>query len=356
MTDFLDALIDRHTNAAPRIVPRLASIYEPEVAAGGWDAAASNDASEMEETFYTEPADPMKETARTHVGITDFQALAIPATPAASSATIEPTAEKTGLDIAGPKPAGKTGLYEPEFSFPGRAKVFESSKPWACTPITPAMGSIGHEPEEARNEHVSLHREATPEDHAFVNKAHAENNRVSGKAGLKEPTFFSSKEMADNTKITETLAADLIAPVKVTVRPVRQEEHVEQKPEPTQVTEGAPFFSNKNPAGSEFPLATQETMKMREVNSASDRINSTFPEKDQGILNPSAVLIAPAMLTAAGLERPASQPEPVINVTIGRIEVRATVPPQKQSSKPANRPPMMGLDEYLHRRSEGHDR
>jgi hypothetical protein len=67
-------------------------------------------------------------------------------------------------------------------------------------------------------------------------------------------------------------------------------------------------------------------------------------------------LISPVLAADAGQERPVVRPEPVINVTIGRIEVRATPAPQKPSPKPANRPPVMGLDEYLRRRSEGHDR
>ncbi len=51
-----------------------------------------------------------------------------------------------------------------------------------------------------------------------------------------------------------------------------------------------------------------------------------------------------------------SRPESVINVTIGRIEVRATVSQQKQTPKPESRTAVMGLEEYLRRRSGGQDR
>ena len=50
-----------------------------------------------------------------------------------------------------------------------------------------------------------------------------------------------------------------------------------------------------------------------------------------------------------------SQPAPTIHVTIGRVEVRATLPatsPRKQSP-PA---PLMGLDEYLRKRAKGDGR
>jgi len=51
----------------------------------------------------------------------------------------------------------------------------------------------------------------------------------------------------------------------------------------------------------------------------------------------------------------APQMEPTINVTIGRVEVRATLPaptPRKQASAPQ----LMGLDEYLRKRARGDDR
>jgi len=51
----------------------------------------------------------------------------------------------------------------------------------------------------------------------------------------------------------------------------------------------------------------------------------------------------------------ASQPEPTINVTIGRIEVRATVLPQKNLPEPVKRLPVMSLEEYLRRRTGGRD-
>ena len=77
---------------------------------------------------------------------------------------------------------------------------------------------------------------------------------------------------------------------------------------------------------------------------------------NQGLLKPSATLIAPVVPSVAGPELSTSQPEPVINVTIGRIEVRATVSQQKPTPKPESRTPVMGLEEYLRRRSGGHDR
>lgn len=46
-------------------------------------------------------------------------------------------------------------------------------------------------------------------------------------------------------------------------------------------------------------------------------------------------------------------PEPTVQVTIGRIEVRAVQSSQPSSAKPRATPPVMNLDDYLRRRSSG---
>src|SRR5262249_17103988 len=45
--------------------------------------------------------------------------------------------------------------------------------------------------------------------------------------------------------------------------------------------------------------------------------------------------------------------EQVINVTIGRIEVRATPPPSAAARSSNQKPPVMSLDDYLRQRSGG---
>ena len=49
---------------------------------------------------------------------------------------------------------------------------------------------------------------------------------------------------------------------------------------------------------------------------------------------------------------PATRPTPTIQVTIGRIEVRATPPPAQHAKKPNSAPPVMTLDDYLRQRSK----
>lgn len=64
----------------------------------------------------------------------------------------------------------------------------------------------------------------------------------------------------------------------------------------------------------------------------------------------------PSLRSLIPPQQPKSSPvEPTINVTIGRIEVRATLPPASaKTQRPA--PPILSLDEYLHQRAGGNRR
>jgi hypothetical protein len=55
----------------------------------------------------------------------------------------------------------------------------------------------------------------------------------------------------------------------------------------------------------------------------------------------------------SGSQQAEPQAAPTINVTIGRIEVRATTPPAAQLRKPKPAAPTMSLEEYLRRRDRG---
>jgi hypothetical protein len=49
---------------------------------------------------------------------------------------------------------------------------------------------------------------------------------------------------------------------------------------------------------------------------------------------------------------PAEPPAPVLHVTIGRIEVRASAPQPAQKARPANEPPVEKLEDYLRARRD----
>lgn len=58
-------------------------------------------------------------------------------------------------------------------------------------------------------------------------------------------------------------------------------------------------------------------------------------------------------LPSDAAEQPAPQPETVINVAIGRIEVRATPPSTPKRERQQNGPKIMTLDDYVQKRSRG---
>ena len=64
---------------------------------------------------------------------------------------------------------------------------------------------------------------------------------------------------------------------------------------------------------------------------------------------------APTMRTASRAEarRPAAQPAPVIHVTIGRVEVRATTPAAGKPKSARSVGPKLSLDDYLRSRGKG---
>lgn len=62
--------------------------------------------------------------------------------------------------------------------------------------------------------------------------------------------------------------------------------------------------------------------------------------------------IQPIKTTVIASTEP-SQPTPTIQVTIGRIEVRATAPVNPLSTQARPKPPVMSLDEYLRQRGGG---
>jgi hypothetical protein len=49
---------------------------------------------------------------------------------------------------------------------------------------------------------------------------------------------------------------------------------------------------------------------------------------------------------------PAAPPDPVINVTIGRVEIRAAAPAPAPERRPRPEPPVLSLDDYLRRRQQ----
>ncbi|HWQ68350.1 MAG TPA: hypothetical protein VN494_00105 [Patescibacteria group bacterium] len=287
MSDFLDNLFDRHSDAMPQITPRLPSIFEPEVSRSGLDLAVKEEAATPEETDILRQPSP----AAQPVGL---PTVAEPVRPIVSPAPTVPVEEEN--------PSVKVGLNKP---------VFPRSP--LETPTLPPPSQGGDE-ERARE------------------------------PGLDErfPQPF----------------ATLIAPLRGRVRHARQEERIQHRSPTLKATAREQLSVKVDLNSPTFSLAPRETSILLPSSQGEGSLQGGDEERarilNQGFLNPPTPLIVPVIPT--GPERPMSQPEPVINVTIGRIEVRATVSQQKQTPKPESRTAVMGLEEYLRRRSGGQDR
>lgn len=83
-------------------------------------------------------------------------------------------------------------------------------------------------------------------------------------------------------------------------------------------------------------------------------IRETSPSRQASVVARPQVTpyIEPATPVLAG-PTAKSDPTPAIQVTIGRIEVRATPPPAPATRKERPKPPVMSLDEYLRQRAGG---
>ena len=97
---------------------------------------------------------------------------------------------------------------------------------------------------------------------------------------------------------------------------------------------------------------TRESTRSRDEASESDARRRAQPfGQESGALEPPPVRRAARLRTARDASRMQSESAPTINVTIGRVEVRATHAPQAPPRRTENAAPRMSLDEYLRRRN-----
>jgi len=127
-------------------------------------------------------------------------------------------------------------------------------------------------------------------------------------------------------------------------------------------------WRNSHEPSSALPAIEQERIADHQANSArliqttinetaiAERKRSIESNKDPRIVRPRVVLPNENRRaennSVMSVALPTAEPAPVINVTIGRIEVRATTPATSARKQPAAKP-TMSLDEYLQRRTRG---
>ncbi|MGH8523198.1 MAG: hypothetical protein ACREXY_02975 [Gammaproteobacteria bacterium] len=308
MRDFLDHLIDRHAEAASPLKPRLPALFEPEVSQDGLAVAARDDrAIVIGETDPPGPFMRIKEKFPPHSDTTTRAAIEPVHTIAVPSQTLAATQGSPSID-GGPNGPG--------------------------FPLGPREG-------------------------AEVRAARSARDPLTASDSL----TLSQRERGPDAGVPKVSAATQAAPVTSRVRYAHQEERTNSTSTTTRVDEQASVEELSKPV---FYVTPRESAGVRAAPSGSDPLTASDPLTlalsegkrgfDHGLLRPSATSISPVYPSVARTASPAAGPEPVINVSIGRIEVRATLAPQKQAPRPEIRTPVMGLEEYLRRRSGGQDR
>lgn len=288
MSDFLDNLLDRHSEAMPQIVPRLPSLFEPEIDGGGLSPAVFDSRiHEMEEPAAPHPLEVVR--------------------PTVADAATDPVGYKVETAPLVPvnleRPAAKAMLSEPDLS------------------VSPPDSSD-----------VSPHQDR---DQDGVRVARSADEPRSLPLSTATPVSLS------------------VGSVHRTYRHTRLERQPPASEATTQERTSVAQPMNRL-------IRVLSHRESSETSPASTTESVAVPERDerptQRLLTPSLVPIAPIIPSVAGPERPLSQPAPVISVTIGRIEVRATPTSVQPAHKPRSMPPVMTLDEYLRKRAEGERR
>ncbi len=132
------------------------------------------------------------------------------------------------------------------------------------------------------------------------------------------------------------------------------------RPEPEQPVRRPMSESRRDTAGN-VPPSPPRGAGPRSAVAAVVRATATTPEShDAPALNPAASLRPRAeppprhaVASRIATSSPMPAPEPVIHVTIGRIEVRANTASAPVAQKPRDASPVMALDDYLRGRTEG---
>ena len=290
MRDFLDNFLDRHSDAAPQIMPSLPSLFEPEATRGGLNAVIRDTNVQGSEETGVRPTIRIGESSDLATAIEPIPQKAAPVPP---------------VPVNEEQPPAKAILNQSVFSvFP-----LESSE------VAPDSGrdQDGVRATDSMGEPITL----TPSSSAAtpVSPIVSRVRRTYRQTGLEYQPPASKVITGERTSVTERMNRSIFVP------------------------------SPRESSGKD-PASTRELVTVSEADERSA----------EGLLAPSVVPIAPIIPFSTGPERPLSKPEPVINVTIGRIEVRATPVSTQPVHTPRSTPPVMTLDEYLRRRAEGERR
>jgi hypothetical protein len=326
VSDYLSSLVARSFNLTGELQPRLGSIFEPLHPTGG---TASGHAFGLS----LEDSEPAP-------GETPVRTISPAWMPAGRLAEWEPpkTNLKLPADKAGARPIGFQAAPGTQSSPPA------GSEPAPVTPV-PAGTAPARPPDQSASSSAPLRR---PVPTPVSGRPSAEG--VPGRTGRDRPTRSPAATRDESPVVPTPGAAErqsrprLEPAIELTLN-----ERVNSPAVPS--SPGTESTPSSGTAGRESRTALEPANPRPEptpVETPRPATPATVVVQPHVTPAPRAEPAGPALAGRAATPKPA----PTIQVTIGRIEVRA-VPPPAPPPKQRSAPPVMSLDDYLRQRDGG---
>jgi hypothetical protein len=364
MSDYLNNLAAKSLNPAEVVQPRLTSLFEPPPVSGWLDSGRSPGLEKVEdepasgETGLNVPSSPEKTTGHppeSRPSVADLS-------PSSNTGQRQPAESSVMPSLRPGQPIGHPqSLRTPAELQPADHSMSEQSgQPVAIRPSAEPSPQkqrpTGQQPLQPGEDSLPVKaRSVQSLDPPAPSPERPTSSAIPGP--LVQPgTTLQFTENALQHPALERLGSLLTTgKQQPTLQPLFQEIVVERMVSPVA---SPPTDASSVKSESALSLSTAE------------RESQTAPEQDIRGPEPSPVLETPARVVVqphvtpyvepAGpiptgpVPRP--EPTPTIQVTIGRVEVRAMPPPATGSKIERPKPPVMSLDEYLSRRASGGDR
>lgn len=350
MSDFLDNLVTRSFQPELAVQPLAASLFSPLMNA---PQKLASTVEQFEDPFalppvndqFAEAADrPSPPPARLPRNGEQNTAPIVPVMPVIPVIPMledqqrSSFTETQALERTRPQATAATILAEPVI------KPMSSAAPIHPTRQLLNAGAVKPEQIAVRNETGALLAEAPP---SVVR--HAEPVTLDG---------VSARPALQSGPTTKTLMP-LAAAIQPSPAIQREGEITSDRnlsPQPKHISQATHNSLPRPEPGRERIIVGQVTEIVEKTAAATDARMTLIPKPPAKPplvpnFNARSSLSAPLMPNVPA--RDAWPPETVINVTIGRIEVRATPPPATKPERQRSAPPVMGLDEYLRQRNGG---
>ena len=223
------------------------------------------------------------------------------------------------------------------------------------SPVQPQLKDKGAPNTAVSSQPSQDEQSVSPTIHQIVNQYHNSPPSVLNESSIIEQTYIVSPSTTPSATIEQPVVPQMQTEKETVVeKTIPLQTIMAHNHYPTERIVERPFAPTNQHAdeaivGTETRPSVMEKETRLEKQTIVEKhvVNTIRPNR------PIQQIVLPPMSNVPSRrngETAVSQPEPVINVTIGRIEVKANTPPAPTpTSKPGKKAPIMTLDEYLKR-------